>query len=400
MTDLAQEFLEKYAKNTDVDPDDLITGGPALHALLSHIDPDQQLTALKSEFKTTRSVSKRNEIVKKMKYLAGLQKNEMRPDEAFIIHHMPVAPPEIRPVIPQGNNRIEYADVNNLYKDHMLINKSFGDVKDFLTHDNLIEQRKALYDGAKAIFGLGDAVAGDSRGKNRKGFIKQITGDSGPKQGLFHSKLLSKKQDFSGRATIYAEPNLGFNEIAVPSDMIWQMYEFLIIRDLVQNGYDYISAKNAVKDRNTAATNSFNKVIKQVPLIANRAPTLMRTNITAHFPVPTKGKTIGVNPLHLPMYAGDFDGDAFSTFVPMTPEAIQESKTKLLPENHLFDYRKGLGNSMVAPGHEAVLGAVYMTEPDMKQKPVHFATEQDALKALKEGHIKENTPITIGTSKR
>jgi DNA-directed RNA polymerase subunit beta' len=277
----------------------------------------------------------------------------------------------------------------------MTINNSLKDIKDDLTHDQLVNERKDAYNGVKAIFGLGDAVSGSARGKELKGYIQQISGDTGPKGGFFHNKLLKKKQDFSGRATIYAEPNLGFNEVAAPKDMLWTMYEFHIIRDLVRNGYDWIAARKAVEKRDVAATNSFNKMIKQVPVILNRAPTLMRTNITAHFPVPIEGKTLGINPLHLPMYAGDFDGDALTLHVPMTPEAVEEAKQKLLPQQHIYDYRKGQGASMVAPGHEAVIGSMAITEPDTSQEHREFATEAEALEALKRGEINENTPLKI-----
>jgi DNA-directed RNA polymerase subunit beta' len=243
---------------------------------------------------------------------------------------------------------------------------------------------------------VGDAITGNSRGKQLKGFVRQISGDTGPKGGFFHSKLLSKKQDFSGRATIYAEPDLGFNEAAVPVDMIWSMYEFHMIRDLVKNGYSYIDAKKAVEARTAPAAASMSKLIKQIPVILNRAPTLMRTNVTAHYPVPVKGKTIGINPLHLPMYSGDFDGDAVSVVLPLTPEAVDEAKKKLLPEHHIYDYRKGQGTTMVAPGHEAILGSMHITEPDVEQQAVTFRTEEEALAALKSGQIKENTPVKIG----
>lgn len=386
------------AKENEVNIDDLLVGGPAFEHMLSQVNVKKQFDGLKKEILTTKSPSKRDELVKKIKYLDGLKKNEMKPDQAFILRNIPVVPPLVRPTIVKGNNSIEYSDANNLYRDHMLVNGAFKDVKDFLPADQLVVERKALYDGAKSIFGLGDAITGQSRGKNLKGFIKQISGTTGPKGGFFHSKILSKKLDFSGRGTIYAEPNLGFNEAAIPEDMIWTTYKFHIIRDLVRQGFTFIAANKAVDDRNPAATASFNKLIKQVPVILNRAPTLMRTNITAHFPVPIKGKTIGLNPLHLPMYAGDYDGDALTIQVPMTPEAVEEAKKKLLPEHHIHDYRRGLDNSMVAPGHEAIIGSVHMTEPDMTQKPVHFNTEEEALKALKEGKVHENTPITIGKS--
>ena len=382
--------------NTTLDIDLLHTGGEALKSMLSAVDVDRQLASLKREVKSVKSASKRDAIVKRIKYLDGLQRMEIRPEQAYVLHNMPVLPPAARPVTQTGGNRMEYSDVTMLYKDHMTVNNSFKDIKDILPHDQLTEERKALYDGAKAVFGVGEAITGNSRGANLKGIVRQISGDTGPKQGYFHSKLLSKKQDFSGRATIYAEPDLNFNEAAVPRGMLWTMYEYHVIRDLVKNGYDYVSAKRAVEDKSPAATASFNKLIKQIPILLNRAPTLMRTNVTAHYPIPVDGKTIGINPLHLPLYAGDFDGDALTAHVPMTTEAIEEARKKLLPEAHIHDLRKGHEASMVAPGHEAILGSLYLTEPDTTQATVHFKTEEEAVAAYRAGKIKENTPIIIG----
>lgn len=379
----------------DIDSDLLMVGGPAFRALLSSVDVAAQLRGIKAEIPLTKSPSKKDDQIKKLKYLAGLQKTGLKPQEAYIISNMPVIPPLCRPTTVMGNSKVEFADVNYLYKEHMLVNKPFEELKDMLSPRHIIAERKSLYDGAKAIFGLGESINSGSRAVGKKGFIKQISGNTGPKQGYFHSKLLSKKLDFSGRGTIYAEPNIGFNEAAIPEDMLWTTYEYHIIRDLVKMGYNYVSAKKAVIERTPAAQSSFSRLIKQIPVILNRAPTLMATNITAHFPVPIKGKTIGMNPLHLPMYAGDYDGDALTIQVPMTPEAILEAKTKLLPQHHIYDSRKGIGNSMVAPGHEAVIGSVHMTEPDHTQKPVEFNSEAEVLAALKAGTIKENTPIVL-----
>lgn len=376
---------------------DLKTGGPALRDMLASVNIQTQLSELKKQVHDVKSISKRDDLVKQIKYLSSLDKAGTRPDQAYILHNIPVIPPIARPIMPKAGNRIEYADVNHLYKDHMLANMKFEGVINELDHSGLINERSALYDGAKAIMGVGDAITGASRGNKIKGFLKQIGGETGPKTGLFQSKILSKKQDFSGRATIYAEPNLGFNEMAVPEDMIWSMYAFHIIRDLVKNGYTYVEAKKAVEDKSTAAKSSFSKLIKQIPIIANRAPTLMQSNVTAHFPVPIKGKTLGINPIHLPMYAGDFDGDALTVHVPMTPEAVEEAKNKLLPEHHIYDFRKGLGASLIAPGHEAIIGSVYLTEPDTSKKTVEFNSEKDVLEAYKRGEIDVNTPIKLRT---
>ena len=236
---------------------DLKTGGNALYDMLAEVNIDTQLAELKKEVHNIKAVSKKDDAVKQIKYLSSLDKARMRPEHAYILHHMPVIPPITRPVIPKAGNRIEYADINHLYKDHMMVNKKLDEIKDDLEDSSLVQERSSLYDGAKAIMGVGEAITGSSRGSDLKGFLKQIAGEGGPKMGLFQSKILSKKQDFSGRATIYAEPNLGFNEIACPEEMIWVMYEFHIIRDLVRNGYTYIEAKKAVEARNGAEKHLF-----------------------------------------------------------------------------------------------------------------------------------------------
>lgn len=378
-----------------VDTEDLSYGGNAFHELLSGVDIEGQLKGLGEAIHKTKSVSKRDDMVKQIKYLSSLKKAGVTPQDSFIMHNMPVAPPVIRPTIPKSGNRIEYADVNHLYKDHILVARGMTENLKELGPESLTEERKALYDGAKAVMGVGDAISGGARALGKKGYLKQIGGEGGPKTGFFQSRILSKKQDFSARATIYAEPNLGFNEIAAPEDMIWMLYEFHIIRDLVKSGYRYPEAKKAVEERNGAAQASFNKLVKHIPIIANRAPTLMQSNITAHFPVPIKGKTLGINPLHLPLYAGDFDGDAMTVHVPITPEAIEEAKKKLLPQQHVYDFREGLGTSLIAPGHEAIIGSMHITEPDTTKKTRIFRTEEEVLAAYKAGDIDTNTPVQI-----
>jgi DNA-directed RNA polymerase subunit beta' len=376
--------------------DEIIVGGPAFKQMLGDVSIDSQLRKLIEEVKTIKSPSKRDAMIKKIKYLAGLQKLKMKPDDAFTLNHIPVIPPLVRPATNLGANRIEFADINQLYRDHMLVSNASKDLIDVLPPDQLINERKALYDGAKAIFGLGDALTGASRGRGLKGLLTQIAGTGGPKTGLFHNRLLYKKQDFSGRATIYAEPNLNFNEVALPKDMMWNLYKFHILRDLSRTGYSYVDAVKSWTNRDTAAIASFNKVTKDVPVILNRAPTLLKTNITAHYPIPIEGNTIGLNPLHLPLYAGDYDGDALTVHLPMTSEAVEEAKKKLLPQHQIFNYKMGQGNSMIAPGHEAILGSMHLTEPDTTQATRHFKSEKDVLEALRKGDIHENTPITIG----
>jgi DNA-directed RNA polymerase subunit beta' len=372
-----------------------LVSGNAFKAMLAVVDPARQMKELINEVKITKSISKKDDLIKRIKYLNGLSKTGLKADEAYVVHNVAVVPPVVRPVTVMGGNRLEFSDVNNLYSDHMVVNNALKEPIGYLPPGELIEERSAAYNGLKAIVGLGEAISPNSRGRGVKGLLKQVAGVSGPKGGLFHSKILSKKQDFSGRATIYAEPNLGFNEAAIPSDILWTMYKLHILRDLSKNGYDYINAAKAYEEKSPAAVVSFNKMIKAVPMIINRAPTLMKSNVSAIYPVPIKGTAVGINPLHLPYFAADIDGDAFSLFVPMNPEAVEEAKQKLLPQHHIFDARKGVGQSMVSPSHEAILGSMAMTEPDHTQKTVIFKTEALCLAALERGEISENTPVEI-----
>jgi len=375
--------------------DEVLVSGDAFKAMLSEIDPHEKIPQLVQEVKGVKSISKRDDLVKRIKYLNGLKNTGLSAREAYILHNVPVVPPQARPATVMGGNRIEFADVNHLYKDSMVTNNSLKSLVDVLLPEELIKERTDNYNGVKAILGLGEAISPNSKGRGLKGLLKQVAGTGGPKTGLFHNKILSKKQDFSGRATIYAEPNLGFNEAAVPKDFLWTSMKFHILRDLARQGYDYVNSEKAWSERNTAATNSFNRVIKNVPVIINRAPTLMRSNITAVYAKPIEGSTLGLNPIHLPLFAGDYDGDALTIHVPMSPEAVEEAKTKMLPQHQIHDYRRGLRQSIVQPGHEAILGSMHMTEPDVKQELRKFKTTKECLEALKSGEIKENTPVEI-----
>ena len=379
-----------------LDEEEGSVGGNAFDEILNDMDVDKELDRTKKQYHETKSKTKKDEMVKKMKYLEGLRKEGYKkPGDAYMMRNMPVLPPVMRPVVDQGANKMEFSDVNRFYRDHLILNNSFKEVKDRLPPEMLTKERHDFYKGSKAIAGLGEAIDPQTKQKGLKGLLTQVSGSTGPKHGMFQDKLLSKKQDFSGRVTISAAPEVGFNEANIPKDQMWTMFKMHIIRDLVKNGYRYPEAKKAYEEKNQAAMNSFEKLRKHVPVVINRAPTLMRTNTMGVYGNPIEGKTLGLNILHLPGFAADFDGDAMSMYLPQTEEAIQETKDKMLPQHHINDARRGFGVPMFTPGHEAILGSVHLTEPDPDQPTVEFKSEREALNALKKGEIKENTPIKI-----
>ena len=384
-------------KAGEVDTDDLLVGGEAFRSMLSSINPKKDLQAHLDAYKNTRSQSKKEALTKKIKYLKGLADMGVKdPGMAYTIQNVPILPPVMRPVIDKGANNIEFGDVNKLYKELILTDsEALKPNLEFLPHSELVNQRSALYGSMKAVAGLGEVMGPNSKKQGLKGIMTMIAGDGGPKEGMFHSRVLKRNQDLSGRGTIYAAPDVGFNEAKFPKDMMWTMFKMHIIRELVKNGMRLDEAKKAYDNKTLSAQNTFNRLAKEIPIMLNRPPTLMKTNVMAVYGIPIEEKTIGLNILHLPGFAADFDGDALTTYVPVTQEAIQEAKEKLLPQRHLSDARLGYGSSMFAPGHEAILGSVHLTKADHEQNVVTFKSEEEALHALHSGAINDNTPIRI-----
>ena len=301
----SSQFMSKQASEAEV-----TVGGRAFRDMLSDINPSDEIAILKDRVHDMKSASKKNEVIKRMKYLDGISRQGFEnPADATILHNIPILPPVMRPVS-VTNGRASVADVNELYKDlHLVNDRGVRGLTEQGNPDFLPELQKAreeTYGAAKAIMAGGDPVNFKNKKLGLKGLLTQIGGGgSGPKHGLFQSKVLYKKQDMSGRGTIYAAPDVGFNEAKFPREQLVTLYEPHIKRDLAQKGYNAADAKAAhaslmTDQKQGAAVSSFNKMVETVPVILNRAPTLMKTNIIAMKAIPSEGKTIGVNILHLP----------------------------------------------------------------------------------------------------
>ena len=396
-SNLSQPMVKK------ADEGKMIVGGDALKAMLGSINIKDEIAHLAEQIKAPKCKD-RDKLIKRMKFLAGFANNgHETPATGAIMNYMPVIPPTMRPFV-KTDKKIDWADVNKLYKANMRVHKDAQDMYDIFggkdqVHASITamqDVRKEMYESAKAIMANGKPTTPNDNIQKIKGLMRQITGVSSPKEGFVHERLLKRRQDFSGRGTIFAAPDIGFDEAKFPKDMLWTLYKAHIMRDLVaRKGHNPAEARQAYEDRNLIATQSFGDIIQKVPVLLNRNPTLMRTNIMALKPIPIDGKTIGLNPLHLPAYAADYDGDALSAFVPMTDAAIKEANEKLLPSKFMNDARIGFGSPMFAPGHEAILGSVHLTSVDKTKDVVEFTSKEAALQALKEGKITDDTPVRI-----
>lgn len=368
-------------------------GGGYFKRELAKIDVPKKIDELKAQTKSL-SGAKLDHAIKQVKYLTALDAAGLKPDKAYVLSAVPIAPPVVRPILPLPNGQIITADANDLYKDAFLANKKLGELKDILPDAELQPLRSHLYQAVGAVFGTHEPVSKKLAARGAKGFLNQITGTR-PGNGFFQAKLMKRQQDVSGRATIAPDPTLSMDEIGVPEDMLWGMYSKFVIARLVQKGYGALEAQKMVDDRAYQARQELLMEAKERPVLVNRAPSLHRFNIIGAYPKLIDGKTLKLNPFAEKGLNADYDGDAMQIHAPVTAAGVADVK-KMTLSNLIFTDRKA--NSLnVAPDMESVIGLHRATQASKDAKVKTFASHEDALRAYHAGALKLSDPISIQT---
>ena len=285
-------------------------GGEHIQKELRKIDVTARTNELLSGIHTMPA-SKLDNAVKQIKYLRSLTALNMHPADAYIITKVPVVPPIVRPVLPgKGGQELIYGDINPLYRDLLFVNGQFKELKQSgKLPEEEAKMRDTLHGAVGAVYGMNEPITQKSQARGHKGFLTYISGVGSPKYGYFQSKLMKRTQDVTGRGTIVPDSTLGLDEVGLPENMIWTMYEPFLIKKLVQQGYSAVQSKQMVKDKHPGARDAMLREIKERPVMINRAPTLHRYNIVGAYPVPVAGKTIRVNPFVELATNSDYDGD-------------------------------------------------------------------------------------------
>ncbi|RKY27477.1 MAG: hypothetical protein DRP83_02280, partial [Planctomycetota bacterium] len=293
-------------------------GAAHIQKQLKKIDLDEKEKSLLKQMKGRKADQLDNEI-KQVKYIRALRDVGVTPDKAYVVSKVPVVPPVMRPVVPgQGGTQIIYGDANPLYQDLIYINNQMKEVKNLKTPTPPGEEarlRPALQQAVGAVYGTDEPATAKSKARKHKGFLTYISGVGGPKHGFFQSKLMVRSQDMAGRGTIVPDSTLGVDEIGVPKEMLWGMYDKFVVRRLVQQGFPAVQAKQMVEKRHMAAEEALRREVQERPVLMNRAPTLHRYNIVGAKPVPVPGRTIRVNPFVEAGMNADYDGDSSITDV-------------------------------------------------------------------------------------
>jgi len=338
-----------------------ISGGKGLKRILDSLDLDVERIKLTALAKKAEG-SELDKINRKLKYIINLKKNDLKLSD-YMTTKIPVIPTKFRTIIEQKNGSIITPDVNQLYADIIKVNNQLGNIG-HLPDSEKANLRKDLYQGMKALVGTGDALT-KKGSRDWKGFVKQIAGSS-PKFGFYQHKVISKRQDFTGRSTIIPEPEYGLDEVGIPFDMAWEIYRPHVIKALVRLGYKPIDARNAVEERTEIAKRALENEVKERPAIINRSPSLHKFSVMAFQPKLIEGKAIKINPLVVGGFNADFDGDTMSVHVPVSEEARKEAFL-MMPSNNLFNPQS---NSLEhKPSKEQVSGLYMLTLPPVSVTP-------------------------------
>lgn len=285
-----------------------LTGGRAVEHLLKQIDVDAETkTLLRKAPKATGAVL--DDINKRLRYLEALRVNKLRPEEAYIRKAVPILPPVYRPIYPLPDGSMGSSDINYLYQHAGVLNTMAKlPVMDLLAEEEKAPLRSDLHQSVKAIAGLTDLPI---KGRTREGFISEIKGGAGgqPKEGFFISKMISKKQDFVGRGVIIGEPDLGIDEMAMPEEMAWKLFEPFVVRELKNHGKNPLQAQEEIKKKTPLAKQALDIVMAQRHVLLNRAPSLHKFSIMAFKPKITSGRALKLPPLVFKGFSADLDGD-------------------------------------------------------------------------------------------
>lgn len=367
-------------------------GGAWFKQELSKINVPQKIQELTRQLKVVKGPDLNN-VVKQIKYLKNLENLNKNPAEAYVISKIPVIPPVFRPITPQPNDpsTLMISDANKLYAHVMDANTA---LKSTVLDSDLGKHRELLYNSVGALYGTDEVKDEELRGQKVKGFLKTIAGVGTPKGGFFQRKLMRRTQDVSGRGTIVPDPNLNMDEVGLPEEMLWKMFNKLILARLVRTGYPALTAKELVEKRAPAAKNALMEEIKIRPVLLNRAPTLHRWSIISAYAKPTQGKTIRLNPFAEKGMNADYDGDTLQIHAPVTDQGIEDAKKMTLSNLLLADHTKN--KILVFPQHEAIIGATMAANTQEKATPDHvFETKEDAIRAYQQGKIKLTDTVEI-----
>jgi len=392
-----QRIIEIVVSKTDASRSQMVKAGlgaAAIKSLLEEIDLEKLSRELKQETKET-SGARRARLIKRLEYVEAFRKSQSRP-EWMILEAIPVIPPELRPMVQLDGGRFATSDLNDLYRRIINRNNRLKKITDIRAPDSIINHEKRLLQ--EAVDALIDntrrsrPVTG-SNGRPLRSLSDMLKG----KEGRFRKNLLGKRVDYSGRSVIVVGPDLKLNQCGMPKEMALELFKPFVMKTLVEREYtpNIKTAKKMIDKMQSQVWDALEDVIREHPVLLNRAPTLHRLGIQAFQPVLVDGKAIQLHPLVCHAFNADFDGDQMPAHVPLGATAQAEARILMMSTQNLFSPADG--RPIVAPIQDIVLGLYYLTqnEPGARGEGLHFGSVEDANLAYSVGEVALHAHITV-----
>ena len=341
-------------------------GAEAIQLLLKNLDLEAESIVLREEAQKTHSEAKKKKLIKRLKVVDAFKDSGNRPDW-MVMTVIPVLPPDLRPLVPLDGGRFATSDLNDLYRRVINRNNRLKRLLELNAPDIIIRnEKRMLQEAVDVLFDNG------RRGKvitgTNKRPLKSLSDMLKGKQGRFRQNLLGKRVDYSGRSVIVVGPNLRLHQCGLPKKMALELFKPFIYQRLEEKGYvtTIKTAKKMVEKETPEVWDTLDEVVREYPVLLNRAPTLHRLGIQAFEPILVEGKAIQLHPLVCTAFNADFDGDQMAVHIPLSIQAQIEARVLMMSTNNILSPANG--EPIIVPSQDIILGLYYMTRDRMFAK--------------------------------
>ncbi|HNE43011.1 MAG TPA: DNA-directed RNA polymerase subunit beta', partial [Rhodocyclaceae bacterium] len=388
-----EQYLEMMEEHGD--EFQALMGAEGIRELLRSLDLNSEVESLHSELEVTGSEAKNKKIAKRLKVLEAFQKSGIKPDW-MILEVLPVLPPDLRPLVPLDGGRFATSDLNDLYRRVINRNNRLKRLLELKAPEIIVRNEKRMLQEA-----VDSLLDNGRRGKAMTGAnkrpLKSLADMIKGKGGRFRQNLLGKRVDYSGRSVIVVGPQLKLHQCGLPKLMALELFKPFIFHKLEVLGYATTikQAKKMVEGQEPVVWDILEDVIREHPVMLNRAPTLHRLGIQAFEPVLIEGKAIQLHPLVCAAFNADFDGDQMAVHVPLSLEAQMEARTLMLASNNVLSPANG--QPIIVPSQDIVLGLYYATREKIngRGEGMYFADVAEVERALAAKEVDIHTRITV-----
>ena len=389
-----REAVEKYGEDSFV----VGMGAEAIKELLSKVDLEKEEAEIRKALETATS-QKRLKLIKRLETIEAFRKSGNKP-EWMVLEVIPVIPPDLRPMVQLDGGRFATSDLNDLYRRVINRNNRLKRLIELEAPDIIIRnEKRMLQESVDALIDNGRRGRPVTGAGNRA--LKSLSDMLKGKQGRFRQNLLGKRVDYSGRSVIVVGPSLKIHQCGLPREMALELFKPFVMKELVKRemAFNIKNAKRMVERAVVEVWDVLEDVIKDRPVLLNRAPTLHRLGIQAFEPVLVEGRAIKLHPLVCAAFNADFDGDQMAVHVPLSPEAQSEAKFLMLASNNLLKPQDG--KAVTVPSQDMILGSYYLTvqyddEPGAGKV---FKDEDEALMAYDQKVVGLHAPIKLRVTK-